>query len=240
MKCVGAILPKYLTTIYNGCLKEGVFPKRWKKAKLIPIVKPGKEGSDEVNMFRPISLLDSGGKVLEKLLTNRINHHVFSRGHMNENQFGFRPQKSMVDAAMAIKAFVQESLDAGDVIALISFDIQGAFDAAWWPGVLSELKECKCPKNLYKLTMSYFTQHTAALSTNSLRTEKAITRGCPQGSCCGPGFWNLQFNSLLELKFMARIKVVAYADDLLIATRGDSVRAVENYTNVELSKIDGW
>ena len=39
---------------------------------------------------------------------------------------------------------------------------------------------------------------------------------------------------------MARTKVVACADDLLIATRGDSVRTVENYANVELSKIDGW
>jgi hypothetical protein len=144
---------------------------------------------------------------------------------MNENQFGFRPQKSTVYAAMAIKAFVQESLDAGEVIALISFDVQGAFDAAWWLGILSELKDCKCPKNPYELTMSYFTQRTAALSTNSLRTEKAVSRGCPQGSCCGPRFWNLQFNSLLELKFMARTKVVAYADDLLIATRGDSIRA---------------
>jgi hypothetical protein len=39
---------------------------------------------------------------------------------------------------------------------------------------------------------------------------------------------------------MDRTKVVAYADDLILATRGDSVRAVENYTNVELSKINGW
>jgi hypothetical protein len=52
---------------------------------------------------------------------------------------------------MAIKAFVQESLDAGEVIALISFDVQEMFSAAWWPGVRSELKDCKCPKNLYKL-----------------------------------------------------------------------------------------
>jgi hypothetical protein len=178
--------------------------------------------------------------VLEKLLINIINHHVFSRGHMNDNQIGFRPQKCTVDAAMAIKTFVQESLDAGEVIALVSLDVQGAFDATWWPGVLRELKECQCPKNLYKLTMSYFTQRIAALSTNSLRTEKIVSRGCPQGSCCVPGFWNLQFNSLLELKCMARTKVVAYADDLLIATRGDSVRAVENYANAELSKIDGW
>jgi hypothetical protein len=42
------------------------------------------------------------------------------------------------------------------------------------------------------------------------------------------------------MEFMARTKVVAYADDLLIATRGDSVRATENYANVDLSKIEGW
>jgi hypothetical protein len=120
-KYVGAILPRYRTAIYNGCLRDGVFPKRWKKARIIPIVKPGKQGSEEVFKFRPISLIDSSGKVLEKLRINRINYHAFSRGHMNENQFGFRPQKSTVDTAMAIKAFVQESLDAGEVIALIGF-----------------------------------------------------------------------------------------------------------------------
>jgi len=39
---------------------------------------------------------------------------------------------------------------------------------------------------------------------------------------------------------MARTKVVAYADDLLIATRGDSIRAEENYANAEMSKINEW
>jgi hypothetical protein len=43
---------------------------------------------------------------------------------MNDKQFGFRLHKSMVDAAMAIKAFVQESLDAVVVIALVSLDVQ--------------------------------------------------------------------------------------------------------------------
>jgi hypothetical protein len=187
---------------------------------IILIIKPGKEESDEVSKFRPISLLDIGGKVLEKILINRINHHVFSRGHMNKNQFGFRPQKSTIDAAMAIKDFVQEVLAAGEVIALVSLYVQGAFDAAWWPGILKELRECRRPKNIYELTRSYFTQRTATLSTNGLRTEKEISKGCPKGLCCGPGFWNLQYNSLLELKYMARTKVVAFADDLIMATRG--------------------
>ena len=34
--------------------------------------------------------------------------------------------------------------------------------------------------------------------------------------------------------------MVAYADDLLIATRGKSVREVENFANFELSKIERW
>ena len=37
------IFPSYITALYNGCLKRGVFPSRWKRAKLIPITKPEKE-----------------------------------------------------------------------------------------------------------------------------------------------------------------------------------------------------
>jgi hypothetical protein len=88
--------------------------------------------------------------------------------------------------------------------------------------------------------MRYFTQRTAALTMNSLRTEKPVSRGSPQGSCCGPGFWNLDFNSPLQLKFMTRTKVVAHADDLLLSIRANSVRALENYANAEMNKIDEW
>jgi hypothetical protein len=42
--------------MYNGCLR-GVFPKKWKVAKIIPITKPGKEDSYEVSKYRPISLM---------------------------------------------------------------------------------------------------------------------------------------------------------------------------------------
>ena len=102
------IFPRYITAIYNGCLRRGVFPKRWKTAKLIPIIKPGKECSDEASKYRLISLLNIGGKVLDKLLINRINHNVFSHDHMSKNQYGFTPQKSTIDAAIAVKGFVEE------------------------------------------------------------------------------------------------------------------------------------
>ena len=107
------MLPNYITALYNGCLRRGVFPKRWKRAKLITITKPGKENSDDVLKFRPLSLPNVGGKVLEKVLTDRINYHVVSHDLMNVQQYGFKPQKGTIDAAMEIKEFVKEGLATG-------------------------------------------------------------------------------------------------------------------------------
>ena len=79
--------PRFVTAIYNDCLKRGVFPKLWKRANIVPIVKTGRENSTAVSKFRPISLLNVGAKVLEKLLINRIMHHVFSKDLMQSNQY---------------------------------------------------------------------------------------------------------------------------------------------------------
>jgi len=111
---------------------------------------------------------------------------------MNENQFGLYLKKSTIDAAMVVKEFVQDSLAAGDVIALVVLDLQGAFDAAWGPAILKEMRDCGSPKNLYKITKKYFTERTAILATNSIRMEKELSRVCPQVPCSAPGYWNLQ------------------------------------------------
>ena len=50
--------------------------------------------------YHPISLLHIGGKVLEKLLINRINHHMYKNELLPDSQYGFTQQKSTTDAAM--------------------------------------------------------------------------------------------------------------------------------------------
>jgi hypothetical protein len=171
--------------LYIECLNRGVFPARWKRVKLIPITKPGKENCEGATKFRPISLVNTGGKVLEKVLINRINHHVYSHEYMNNNQYGFTPQRSTIDAAMAVKNFVVEGLVAGEVIVLVSLDVKGAFDAGWWPSILNGLKACGCPKNLYNLAKSYFSQRSAILATNSIRLQRGV-KGAHKDRVAGP------------------------------------------------------
>jgi hypothetical protein len=118
--------------------------------------------------------------------------------------------------------------------------VKGAFDAAWWPSILHNLKDFNCPKNLYNLARSYFRGRTAAIHTNSTQIKRDVTNGCPQGSCCGPGFRNIQYNSLLNLNYGKRTKAIAFADDLLIAVWAENVQEAENFANIEIGKIKNW
>ena len=105
---------------------------------------------------------------------------------------------------------------------------------------MNGLRAYECPNNLFNLARSYFTQRSAYLYTNNYRIQRELSKGCPQGSCYGPVFWNIEYNSIINLNFTKRTTAVAFADDLLLITRGESVREAENFANIEMSKINAW
>jgi hypothetical protein len=55
--------------------------------------------------------------------------------------------------------------------------------------------------------------------------------------CCGPEYWNIQYNSLLNLNFAKWTRAIAFADDLLIAVKAATLAEVEHFTNMEMGKI---
>jgi hypothetical protein len=110
-------------------------PERWKIAKIIPTIKPGAENSMDPSQYRPISLLNVGGNIIEKLLINRINHHVYKPDLLTDRQFGFTPQKSTADAAMEARKFIEPVLQRRGLVIMTGLDVAGAFDAAWWPSI---------------------------------------------------------------------------------------------------------
>ena len=132
---------------------------------------------------------------MEKLLINRIIHYVYTNDLLNHNQTGFTPKKSTTDAVMTSKEFVGKGLRQGLITVLVRLGVQGAFDAAWWTGILKTLQYFNCPRNLFYLTKSYLSQRTALMTTNTLQVVRDVSKGCPQGFCCGPG----QLSTQLEI-----------------------------------------
>ena len=77
---------------------------------------------------------------------------------MKTNQYGFKPQKGTIDAAMEVKNYILEGLGFGEFIVLASLDVKGAFDAAKCPSILNALRACGCSK-------TYTTQQKASLAS---------------------------------------------------------------------------
>jgi len=61
-----------------------------------------------------------------------------------------------------------------------------------------------------------------------------------QVSASAPAFWNLQYNSLLNLEYTKNNKLITYADDLMILVKGIIQVEVENYANIETQKVANW
>ena len=105
--------------------------------------------------------------------------------------------------------------------------------------ILQGLRDFNCPRNLY-ISKAFFSSRKAVINTQKFTIERNITKGSPQGSCSGPGFWNILYNSLLTFELNSRSRTVAFADDLVILTRGETVTETENFMNAALTKVQNW
>ena len=69
----------FLTKVFNGVLKWQHYPAVWKHARMISLLKPGKDPVLPLS-YRPISLLDTVGKFFKKILLSRIMAEINSQG----------------------------------------------------------------------------------------------------------------------------------------------------------------
>ena len=70
LKIAPNALTPSITYMINKSIESGVFPGRWKNAKVDPIFKAGDK--DNVNNYRPISILPTLSKIIEKWTESKL------------------------------------------------------------------------------------------------------------------------------------------------------------------------
>ena len=95
----------HLTRLYNATLCTGYYPKILKQANIILLTKPNKDITDPTS-YRPISLLDIQAKIFEKLMAHRLKIHLENTQQINQQQFGFRPGRSIEDIIITTLLFL--------------------------------------------------------------------------------------------------------------------------------------
>lgn len=83
------------------------------------------------------------------------------------------------------------------MVALVSLDIEGAFDNAWWPAVLRELLNMGVNAQTMRVLSSYLRYRTVVVRYLGQKVLKKTTKGCVQGSIGGPLLWNVQLDPSL-------------------------------------------
>jgi hypothetical protein len=75
---------------------------------------------NDVSRYRPKSLLNTGGKLLERLTIDRILFNIYSNDLFNDNQYGFIRHRGTTDAVREVKKIIEESLRLKQCTVMVS------------------------------------------------------------------------------------------------------------------------
>jgi hypothetical protein len=122
IKFIGSSIAVPLSHIFNLSLSAGKFPSKLKQCRVIPIFKNG--CASECDNYRPISLLSSISKVLEKIVAEKLISHLLSNNLLYAHQYGFLPKRSTEQNLLQIVT-ISLKLSMTICIVLVSFWILG-------------------------------------------------------------------------------------------------------------------
>jgi hypothetical protein len=86
--------------------------------------------------YRPISLLDTVGKLFEKIILTRILQEVHEHGLLCDEQFRFQPRHSTTLQLAHLVERVNRNYDKKRLTGAVFLNVARAFDTIWIKGLL--------------------------------------------------------------------------------------------------------
>ena len=229
--------------MFTVCLREGHFPTRWKRQRLVLMLKPGKPAA-EPSSYRPLCMLDTAGKILERIIVGRLEAYTEGPAGLADSQYGFRKGRSTIDAIQKVLSTAKSAVSGKrwhrgtkEYCAIITLDVKNAFNSARWKNIFTALSQMRVPAYLLRIISSYFCDRVLEYSTDDGPETFEVTAGVPQGSVLGPILWNVMYNKILGLKLPKAANLVGFADDIAVTVVAKHLDGVEFYANEAIRRV---
>ena len=229
LKTCSSELSYPLSKLFNLSLSLSKVPKAWKKANVTPVFK--KDDPTDCKNYRPISLLSTLGKVMEKIVHKHVFNFFSTNNVITSLQSGFVPGDSNANQLVDIYDTFSKALDDGLEARAVFCDISKAFDRVWHKGVSLKLKSVGLSGSLLGWFQNYLSDRKQRVVLPvGCSTWVSINAGVPHGSILGPLLFLIYINDIVkDINSIIRL----FADDTSLYIIVDSPEEASQTINQE-------
>ena len=197
----GPALEEQLLKLFTKIWEEGEVVQAFKDADIVHLYK-NKGDRYCCDNHRGISLLCIAGKILARLMLNRLIKHIEKIGLIPESQCGFRPNRGTTDMVFALRQLQEKcSLQCQDLY-LLFIDLTKAFDTINREGLWRILEKAGCPKHFVSIICSFHDNMKASVREGSEKSPLFdVTSGTKQGCVLAPTLFSIFFSMMLLVAF---------------------------------------
>ena len=240
-----ALGPKALTellAIFNLSFASGMTPQQWRSAIIIPLLKQGKPASDLAS-FRPISLTSCIGKLLERIIADRLSHIAESLNLLDPQQAGFRKGRSCEDQIIRITQAIEDGFQMKPRSlrsVLVLLDFSKAYDTVWRQRLLLTMFRKGIPLPLIRWLHGFLQNRQAKVLFNNCTSSSVnMFQGLPQGSVLSPLLFLFYINSLAEILPKDTVNAL-FADDVGILATAPTIEAARAKAQTTVDIVSEW
>ena len=235
LKETATSIAKPLTNLANKSFETGKFPNCWKKANISPIYK--KNNKEHKENYRPVSLLDNLGKILERIVFKRLYEYCKSNNLLTWRNSGFKELDSTINQLVFISNQIYKALEEGHDVCIVYLDVSKAFDKIWHDGLIFKLKQIGIKGALLEWIKDYLAGRQQRVVINGQFSEWCIIKaGVPQGSILGPLLFIIFVNNITNF---IQSNIFLFADDTSLFRELHSPADITILNN-DLQLLNNW
>ena len=237
LKHLGPAGISFLSNLLTCCVNQSIIPPLWKKARIIPLLKPNKP-ADEGTSRRPISLLCPPAKILESTLLPDLEEAL----PLADHQHGFRKGRSTTTALQEITNHIRDNLNKkkpAHRTVMVAVDLTRAFDTVNHEILIKDIAGLQLNSRIKRFLAAYLRGRQTYVEYRGAKSNmRKMKQGVPQGGILSPPLFNLYMATMPTPE--PDDKVVTYADDGTALGSGPKIAPICNRLNQYLDKLDSW